>query len=210
MNSAISSVERYDFANTVTIIVNRFNVSLFLSVFVSFRLFAKRKERNFAFDLVKSSISRSYDAFSSIFLSIASFFRFFASFSKNYRDSSFVFRFRFFSKASQKKFYVSFHFSINLKKESVKYFSNFWKIQIRQRKLLKFSQHWFKSDENSVSAHLTIFHRDWEFLCVVCVKHESTCRKNHRKTCERCIVVKFSCKSICARICIDLSFVNDL
>ena len=125
MNSAISSVERYDFANTVTIIANRLNVSLSLSVFVSFRLFAKRKERNLAFDLVRSSISRSYDVFSSISLNVASFFRFFAPFSKNYRDSFFVFRFRFFSKILQKKFYVSFHFSINLRKENVKYFSNF-------------------------------------------------------------------------------------
>ena len=125
MNSAISSVERYDFINTVTIIVNRFNVSLFMSVFVSFRLSAKRKERNFAFDFVKSSTLKSYDAFSSIFLNVASFFRFFVSFSNNYRDSFSAFRFRFFSKVFQKKFYVSSHFSINLKKKNVKYSSNF-------------------------------------------------------------------------------------
>ena len=99
MNSAISSVEKYDLANTVTIIANRLSVSLFLSVFVFFRLFAKRKERNLAFDFVRFSILKSYDAFSSIFLSVASFFRFFASFFENYRDSFFVFRFRFFSKA---------------------------------------------------------------------------------------------------------------
>ena len=118
MNSAISSVEKYDFANTVTIIVNRLSVSLFLSVFVFFRFFAKKKTRNFAFDLVKSSISKSYDVFSSISLSVAFSFRFFVfSFS--------AFRFRFFSKVFQKRFYVSFHFSINLKKKSVKYSSNF-------------------------------------------------------------------------------------
>ena len=125
MNSAISFVEKYDFVNTVTIIVNRLSVSLFVFVFVSFRLFAKKKKRNFAFDLVKSSISRSYDVFSSIFLNVASFFRFFVSFFENYRDSSFVFRFHFFSKVFQEKFYVSFHFSINLRKKSVKYSSNF-------------------------------------------------------------------------------------
>ena len=99
MNSAISSVERYDLANTVTIIANRFSVSLSVSVFVSLRFFAKRKERDFAFNFVRFSISRSYDVFSSISLNVASFFRFFASSSKSYRDSSFVFRFRFFSKA---------------------------------------------------------------------------------------------------------------
>ena len=125
MNSAISSVERYDLINTVTIIVNRFSVSLSVSVFVSFRLFAKKKKRNFTFDFVKSSISRSYDAFSSIFLNVAFFFHFFVSFSNNYRDSLSAFRFRFFSKVSQKKFYASFHFSINLRKKDVKYFSNF-------------------------------------------------------------------------------------
>ena len=125
MNSAISSVEKYDLANTVTIIVNRFSVSLSVSVFVSFRLFAKKKERNFAFDFVKFSISKSYDVFSSIFLSVAFFFRFFVSSFESYRDSFFVLRFRFFSKILQKKFYVSFHFSINLKRKSVKYFSNF-------------------------------------------------------------------------------------
>ena len=125
MNSAISSVERYDFINTVTIIANRLSVSLSVSVFVSFRLFAKKKERNFAFDFVESSISKSYDAFSSISLNVASFFRFFVSSFESYRDSFFVFRFRFFSKVSQKRFYVSSHFSINLRKENVKYFSNF-------------------------------------------------------------------------------------
>ena len=209
MNSTISSVEKYNFINTVTIIANRLSVSLFVSVFVSFRFFAKKKERNLAFNFVKSSISKSYDVFSSIYLNVAFFFRFFVSFSNNYRDSFFAFRFRFFSKIFQTKFYVSLHFSINLKKKSVKYSSNFWEIQIRQRKLLKFFQHWFESNENFVFAHLTIFHRDWKFLCVVCVKHESTCKKNHRKIYERCIVVKFSCKSICARICVDRFFVND-
>ena len=53
----------------------------------------------------------------------------------------FVFRFRFLSKILQERFHVSFHFSINLEKKNVKYFSNFWKTQIRQRKLLKFFQH---------------------------------------------------------------------
>ena len=125
MNSAISFVERYDLANTVTIIVNRFSVSLSVFVFVSFRLFAKKKERNFAFDLVKSSISKSYDVFSSIFLNVAFFFRFFVSSFESYRDSFFALRFRFFSKVFQKEFYVSFHFSINLKEENVKYSSNF-------------------------------------------------------------------------------------
>ena len=127
MNSAISFVEKYDFVNTVTIIVNRFSVSLSVSVFVSFRFFAKKKERNFAFDFVKSSISKFYDVFSSIFLSVAFFFRFFVSFFENYRDSFFVFRFRFFSKVFQKRFYVSFHFSINLKKKKCEIFFEFLK-----------------------------------------------------------------------------------
>ena len=206
MNSTISFVEKYDFVNTVTIIVNRFSVSLFVSVFVFFRFFAKKKERNFAFDFVKSSISRSYDVFSSIFLNVAFFFRFFVSFSKNYRDSFFVFRFRFFSKVFQKRFHVLFHFSINLNNKNVKYFSNFWKIQIRQRKLLKFFQHWYKLNENFVSVHFAMSHRDWKFLCVVCAKHDSTCKKNYRKIYERCINAKSSCKSICIRICIDFFF----
>ena len=199
---------------------------LFVSLF--------KKKRNFTFDFVKFSISRSSDvvfssiSFDVVFFSTFSIFfnalfvfsillsvvffstRFFASLSNDYRDSFFVFRFRFFSKVSQKKTHVLFYFSINLKKKRVKYFSNFWKIQIRQRKLLKFFQHWFELNENFVFVRLTIFHRDWKFLCVVCVKHESTCKKNHRKTCERCIIVKFSCKSICVRICIDFSFVNNL
>ena len=224
MNSAISFVEKYDFVNIVTIIVNRLSVSLFVSVFVFFRFFVKRKKRNSAFDFVKFSISKSYDVVffsissitlnalfvSSIFLNVVFFFRFFVSFSNNYRDSFFVFRFHFFSKNFQKKFYVSFHFSINLKKENVKYSSNFWKIQIRQRKLLKFFQHWHESDENFVFIRFTMSHRDWKLLCVVCVKDESTCKKNHRKICKRCINVKFSCKSICVRICIDFFFVNNL
>ena len=139
MISAISFVEKYDFVNTVTIIVNRFSVSLSVSVFVFFRLFVKRKKRNSAFDFVKSSISKSCDvvffsissihfdvlSVSSIFLNVVFFFRFFVSFSNNYRDSLFVFRFRFFSKIFQKRFYVLFHFSINLRKKNVKYFSNF-------------------------------------------------------------------------------------
>ena len=127
MNSAISFVEKYDFINTVMIIVNCFNVSLFVFVFVFFRFFAKKKERNFAFNFVRFSILKSYNVLfvSSIFLNVAFFFRFFVSFSNNYRDSLFVSRFRFFSKIFQKKFYVLFHFSINLKKENVKYFLNF-------------------------------------------------------------------------------------
>ena len=138
MNSTILSVEKYNFVNIVTIIVNRFNVSLSVSVFVFFRFFVKRKKRDFAFDFVKFSISRSYDVvfFSissiyfvlsmfSIFLNVVFFFRFFVSSSNDYRDSFFVFRFYFFSKISQEKFHVSSHFLINLKKENVKYFSNF-------------------------------------------------------------------------------------
>ena len=227
MISAILFVEKYDLVNTVTIIVNYFSVSM--SVFL--RLSVKSKKKDSAFAFVRFSISESFNVvfssilfdvvFSSIFFYALSAFstllnvvssstRFFVSFSNDYRDSLSVRRSRFLSKVSQKKFHVSFHFSINLREKNVKYFSNFWKIQIRQRKLLKSFQHWFKSDENSVSVRLTIFHRDWKFLCVVCVKHESTCKKNHRKICERCIIVKFSCKSICVRICVDFSFVNNL
>ena len=62
MNSAISFVEKYNLANTVTIIVNRFNVSLFVSMFVFFRLFVKKKKRNSAFNFVKFSILKSYNA----------------------------------------------------------------------------------------------------------------------------------------------------
>ena len=144
MISAISFVEKYDFANTVTIIVNRFNVSMFVSMFVFFRFFVKRKKRNSVFDLVRFSISKLYDAvffsissilfdvlsvfsillnvvFFSIFSTFfdvesVSFARFFVSSSNNYRDSLFIFRFRFFSKVFQKEFHASFHFSINLKK----------------------------------------------------------------------------------------------
>ena len=62
MNSAILSVERYDFANTVTIIANRLSVSLSVSMFVSLRLFVKRKKRNPAFNPVESPTSRPHDA----------------------------------------------------------------------------------------------------------------------------------------------------
>ena len=216
MNSTISFVEKYNFVNIVTIIVNRFNVSMFVSMFVFFRFFVKRKKRNSIFDFVKFSISKLYDVvfFSissthfvlsvfSIFLNVVFFFRFFVSSSNNYRDSFFVFRFRFFSKVLQKKSHVSFHFSINLKKKNVKYFSNFWKTQIRQRKLLKFFQHWHESNENSFSVRFTMSHRDWKFLYIVCAKHDSTCRKNYRKICERCEIAHSSCRSICVRIYID-------
>ena len=43
MNSAISFVEKYNFANTVTIIANRFSVSLSVSMFVFLRFFVKKK-----------------------------------------------------------------------------------------------------------------------------------------------------------------------
>ena len=136
MISAISSVEKYDLANTVTIIVNRFSVSMS----VSFRLFIKTKKRKSVFDLVRFSISKSFDVVffstfsdvvffsifstffdalfvSSILLSVVfSSIRFFVSFSNDYLDSLSVFRFRFLSKVLQKRFHVSFHFSINLKK----------------------------------------------------------------------------------------------
>ena len=125
MNSAISSVERYDLANTVTIIANRLSASLSVSVSVPLRPSAKRKERNPAFDPVRSPISRPYDVFSPISLSAASSSRFFAPPLESYRDSSFALRSRFFSKAPQKGFYVSPHPSINLRKESVKYSSGF-------------------------------------------------------------------------------------
>ena len=160
MISTISSVEKYDLANTVTIIANRLSVSMFVSMSVSIRLSVKRKKRNSVFDPVKSSISRSYDA---VFFSISSTFfdalsvfsillsvvffstlsilfdvesvffaRFFVSSSNNYRDSLFAFRSRFLSKIFQKRFHVSFYSSINLKRKNVKYSSNFWEIQIRQ------------------------------------------------------------------------------
>ena len=200
-------------------------VSMFrcLCLFVS--LF--KKKRNFTFDFVKFSISRSSDvvfssiSFDVVFFSTFSIFfnalfvfsillsvvffstRFFASLSNDYRDSFFVFRFRFFSKVSQKKTHVLFYFSINLKKKRVKYFSNFWKIQIRQRKLLKFFQLWHESDENSVFVCFAVSHRDWKLLCVFCVKHDSIYRKNYRKICERCEISHTSCKSICVRICSD-------
>ena len=145
MISTISSVEKYNFANTVTIIVNRLSVSMSVSTFVFFRFSVKKKKRNFVFDFVKSSISRSYDA---VFLSIFSIFfdalsvfsillnvvffstfstlfdvesvsfaRFFVSFSSSYRDWFFVFSFRFLSKIFQKDFHVSFHSSMNFKKK---------------------------------------------------------------------------------------------
>ena len=62
MISAILSVEKYDFANTVTIIANHFSVSMFVSMSVSFRLFVKKKKRNSVFDLVRFSILKSSDA----------------------------------------------------------------------------------------------------------------------------------------------------
>ena len=114
MISAISFVERYDLANTVTIIANRLSVSMF----VSFRLFIKRKKRNSAFDFVKFSISKSFDVvffsiFSTLFDALSVFstllnvvffsIRFFDSLSNDYRDSFSVFRFRSLSKVSQKK-----------------------------------------------------------------------------------------------------------
>ena len=126
--------------------------------------------------------------------------RFFASFSSSYRGSFSVRRFHFLSKVLQERFYVSFHFSINLKKESVKYFSNFWKIQIRQRKLLRSFQFWYESEKNFVFIRFAVSHRDWKLLCVFCVKHDSICRKNYRKICKRCKISHTSCKSICVRI----------
>ena len=92
---AISFVEKYDLANTVTIIANRLSVSMF----VSFRLSVKSKKRNFAFAFVKFSILKSFDVvFSSTFSDVVffsillsalfvSFDRFFASSLSDYRDS---------------------------------------------------------------------------------------------------------------------------
>ena len=151
ITSAISSVQKYNLVNIVTIIVNCFSVSMF--VFLRFSI--KNKKRNSAFDFVRFSISKLFDVvfysiffdvvffsifFNVVFSSIFSTFfdvefvfsaRFFVSSSSSYRDSFFVCRFCFFSKVSQKKSYALFHFSINLKRKNVKYFSNFWKIQIR-------------------------------------------------------------------------------
>ena len=134
MISAILFVERYDFANFMTIIVNCFNVSMF----VSFRFSVKIKKRNFAFAFVEFSILNSFNVVffstffdvlfvSSTFFDVVSAFstRFFVSLSNDYRDSFFVRRFRFLSKIFQKRFHVSFNFSINLKKENVNYFSKF-------------------------------------------------------------------------------------
>ena len=39
-------------------------------------------------------------------------------------------------------------------------------------------------------------------LCVACVKHESICRKNYRKFCQRCETSHMICKPICVKICI--------
>ena len=129
---AISFVEKYDFANSVTIIVNRFSVSM--SMFL--RLSIKSKKRNSVFAFVEFSISDLFDVvfFSTLFDVVSAFStRFFVSLSNDYRDSFSVRRFRFFSKILQEEFHVLFYFSINLKKKSVKYFSNFWRIQTRQR-----------------------------------------------------------------------------
>ena len=136
MISAILSVEKYDFANSVTIIVNRFSVSMS----VSFRLSVKNKKRNSAFAFVKFSILKSFDVvfsstffdvlfvFSTFFDVVSAFFaRFFVSFSSDYRDSFSVRRCRFLSKISQKRFHVSFHVSINLKKKKCKIFFEFLK-----------------------------------------------------------------------------------
>ena len=212
----------------MTIITHRLSVLMF----VSFRLSVKNKKRNSAFDFVRFSISKSsYVVFFRFFL-MSSFFRlflmsfffstfstlfnvesvfsarFFFSSSNSYRDSCFVRRFRFLSKVFQKKFHISFYFSINLKK-NVKYSSNFWKIRIRQRKLLKFFQLWYKSEKNFVFIRFVVSHRDWKLLCVFCVKHDSICREDYRKICERCEISHTSCKSIYVRICNDFSFVND-
>ena len=218
MISTISFVERYDFVNFVTIIVNRFSVSM--SVF--FRLFVKSKKRDLLslswdfrfqdhlmsfffstfFDVVFSSTFFDVVFFSTLLSALSAFFvRFFVSSSSDYRDSLFIRRFRFFSKIFQKKLHVLFHFSINLKKKNVKYFSNFWKIQIRQRKLLKFFQFWYDSEKNLMFIRFVVLHRDWKLLCVFCVKHDSICRKNYRKICERDKISHATCKSICARIC---------
>ena len=153
MISAILFVKKYNFVNTVTIIANRFNVSMF----VFFRLFIKSKKKIllslswnsssqnhlmsffFRFFLMSFFFSTLFDVvffstffdvvFFSTFLSAlsASFDRFFVSFSSDYRDSLFVRRSRFLSRIFQKKSHVWFHFSINLREKNVKYFSNFWK-----------------------------------------------------------------------------------
>ena len=126
----LTFVEKYDFVNSVTIIANRFNVSM--SVF--FRLSVKSKKRNSVFAFVEFSISESSDVvfssnfsdvvFFSIFFDVvfASSTRFFVSFLNDYRDSFSVCRFRFLSKVLQKKSHVSFHFLINLKKKKCEIF----------------------------------------------------------------------------------------
>ena len=42
---------------------------------------------------------------------------------------------------------------------------------------------------------------------VTCVKHETICFKNYRKTCQRCETEHMFCKSICAKICHSCYFV---
>ena len=131
MISAISFVEKYDFANSVTIIVNRFSVSMS----VSLRFFIKRKKRNSTFDFVRFLISRLVDVvffstfFNVVFFSTSSTLfdalsdsstsfdvesvfstRFFVLFSNNYRDSLSVRRFRFFFENFSKRIsrFISF------------------------------------------------------------------------------------------------------
>ena len=72
MISTISSVEKYDFVNTVTIIVNRFNVSMSVSMFVFFRLFVKKKSE------ILSLISWNFRFQDYMMLSFFRFFRFFS------------------------------------------------------------------------------------------------------------------------------------
>ena len=89
---AISFVERYNFVNTVTIIINRLSVSMF----VFLRFFVESKKRNFAFDFVRFSILESSSVvFFSTFFDVVFFSTFFDvvffSISSTLFDVEFVF-----------------------------------------------------------------------------------------------------------------------
>ena len=109
-------IQRYYLSKNIILLI-LWQLLLIVSVFrclclcSCFFVFSSKKKWNFAFNLVRFSILKSYNVvFSSIssiyfilfmfsiFLNVVFFFRFFVSFSNDYRDLFFVFRFYFFSK----------------------------------------------------------------------------------------------------------------
>ena len=106
MISAISFVEKYDFVNTVTIIVNRFSVSMFVSMFVFFRFFVNKKNEIL---FLISWNSRFQDSMMSFFFRFFRLFSMFCLFFRFFWMSYLSWFLRLFFDVESVSFFLFFH-----------------------------------------------------------------------------------------------------